>query len=71
MIYGDADNDGEVTINDAVTLMCHVAAPNINKLSAKGADNADVYQRGDGLNAPDVTAIQMFLASIVNSLPIE
>lgn len=71
VIYGDADNDGEVTINDVVTLMCHIAAPNTNKISAKGADNADVYQRGDGLSVPDVTAIQMLLASIVSSLPIE
>lgn len=69
VVYGDADVDGEVTINDVVAILCYTANPNKNPFKDGGADNADVYQRGDGVNALDATAVQKFLASIIVDLP--
>ncbi|MDE6774731.1 MAG: carbohydrate-binding domain-containing protein, partial [Ruminococcus sp.] len=39
------------------------------KLSDQGADNADVYLRGDGISAMDALAIQKYDAGAIKSLP--
>lgn len=69
IVYGDADLDGEVTINDVVKLLCHTANPNTNPLDDDSIYNADVYQRGDGINVLDAFSVQKFLASMINELP--
>lgn len=68
-VIGDADLSGEVDINDVVSVLIHTANPNQSKLSEQGRLNADVYQRGDGLNALDATSIQKYLASLIETLP--
>lgn len=68
-VYGDADLDGEVTINDAVKIMSHVSNSNSYPLNAQALDNADVYSRGDGISNMDALAIQKSLAEIIKSLP--
>ncbi|MCM1507747.1 MAG: hypothetical protein NC177_11530 [Ruminococcus flavefaciens] len=49
VIYGDANEDGKVTLADAVLVMQALSNPNAYKLTAQGMDNADVYKRGDGV----------------------
>jgi hypothetical protein len=68
-VYGDADLNGEVTINDAVNVMSAVANPEKYSLTAQGADNADVNSRGDGISNMDALAIQKYCAQVLQSLP--
>lgn len=68
-LWGDADDSGEVDINDVVKLLCAAAAPSKNQLSPKGAFYGDVYQHGDGINALDATSVSKFLASVIKELP--
>lgn len=67
--YGDADLDGNVSINDAVKIMSHVSNSSSYPLTAQALDNADVYSRGDGISNMDALAIQKYLAEIIKSLP--
>lgn len=68
-LYGDADCSGEVEIADAVMVMCYVTDKENTSIEPQGIDNADVYQRGDGLNVQDALSIQKYLAQIITSLP--
>ena len=69
--YGDANNDGAVDVSDATLIMQSLANGDEYKLDEKGADNADVENRGDGVTAMDALAIQQYLNGSVASLPIE
>lgn len=69
VVYGDADCDGDVSINDVTAILIHTANPNASKLSADGLNNADVYNRGDGVNSLDATSVQKRLASLITQLP--
>ena len=68
-LYGDADCDGEVKMNDVVLVMQSLAnkdkyglnGSDKDHIKADGADNADVYLRGDGLSTMDALSIQKFL----------
>ena len=70
-LYGDANNDGAVDVSDATLIMQSLANGDEYKLDEKGADNADVENRGDGVTAMDALAIQQYLNGSVASLPIE
>lgn len=69
IIYGDADESGEVNINDAVRVMSFVTNSTQYPLSAKGYDNADVNTRGDGISNMDALSIQKYLANMITELP--
>lgn len=69
IVYGDADLDGEVTINDVVKIMLYVTNSGKYPLTAEEADNADVYQRGDGISNMDALSVSKRLAQMINSLP--
>ncbi len=69
IVYGDADCNGEVELNDCVMIMCNIADPESNPLEGQGKDNADVYQRGDGIGIMDALAIQKYLAQLLSELP--
>ncbi|MDE5583964.1 MAG: hypothetical protein K2J08_09690 [Ruminococcus sp.] len=56
-LYGDADEDGEVGINDAVLIMQSNANPDKYALTEQGKKNADVVD-GDGVTNSDALAIQ-------------
>ncbi len=58
ILWGDADEDGEVGINDAVLIMQSIANPDKYKLSAQGKINADVANHGDGITIKDALVIQ-------------
>ncbi len=66
--YGDADCDGEVAIADVVKIMTHLTTPG-GTLSQQGMNNADVYQRGDGIGNMDALAVQKKIAQLLNELP--
>lgn len=68
-VYGDANCNGEVKMNDAVLLMQAIANEDVygingtdtNHLTEKGADLADVYERGSGITTMDALSIQKYL----------
>lgn len=68
-IMGDADLDGNVTINDAVLIMSYVSNSGAIPLSSQALDNADVYYRGDGVSNMDALSVQKYLAQIISELP--
>ena len=68
-LYGDANLDGEVTLSDAVLIMQALSNPDLYSLSGQGADNADVYNRGDGISTMDALSIQKLGISLLDSLP--
>lgn len=70
ILYGDANNDGSVSIADAVAVASYIGDTDNNKLSAKGLVNADVHGKGNGVDANDALAIQQFIAQIIKQLPL-
>ena len=72
-MYGDANEDGEVTLADAVLIMQSLANPDIYTLTEKGRLNADVVGNGDGISSNDALAIQMTGISLLKleDLPLE
>ena len=76
VVYGDADCDGLIKMNDAVLIMQALSnndkygesgsAP--NHLSPQGAANADCFDPGTKLTPYDALAIQKFLLK-KNDLP--
>lgn len=69
IVYGDADGDGDVTVNDAITVMCYASDSASNTLTDEQLKAADVYQPGDGVTASDAVSIQKYLARMILSLP--
>ena len=48
-MLGDVNNDNKVSVADAVAILQFVANKDKFNLSAQAIDNADVYNRGDGV----------------------
>lgn len=68
LLYGDADLNGTVEIADVVAIMVHLTTPG-GTLSAEAMNNADVYQRGDGVGNMDALAVQKSIAQLITELP--
>lgn len=76
-LYGDADCDGQLLLNDAVLIMQAIGNPDAygvngtepTHITKKGSDNADVSSRGDGLTNLDALAVQKKLIGLVDELP--
>ncbi|MDE5584606.1 MAG: carbohydrate-binding domain-containing protein [Ruminococcus sp.] len=56
--FGDADESGDININDTVLIMQSIANPDKYVLSEQGKLNADVVDNGDGVTNSDALAIQ-------------
>ena len=63
---GDANEDGEINISDAVLIMQSISNPSEYKLSEQGKKNADVVD-GDGITNTDALAIQMTEAKLIDA----
>lgn len=61
---GDANEDGEVNMADAVLIMQSLSNPDEYKLTTKGQFNADVYNTGDGVTAMDALQIQLWAINL-------
>ncbi|MDE6036027.1 MAG: carbohydrate-binding domain-containing protein [Ruminococcus sp.] len=68
-VYGDANLDGNVSLADAVLIMQSLANPDGFDIKEQGMDNADVYNRGDGISAMDALSIQKICVGLLDSLP--
>ena len=69
VVYGDANCDGVVSIADASAIFQNLANPDKYPLSEKGMNNADVYNRGDGITVVDGISIQRLDAKLISTLP--
>lgn len=67
--YGDANEDGFVNMGDVTTIIQHIGNKSMYGLKGQGLDNADVYNRGDGVTGMDAIAIQKFIAGELTELP--
>ena len=65
-VWGDANEDGEVTLADAVLIMQSLSNPNDYSLSETGKLNADVSNHGDGVTASDALVIQQVNIGLVD-----
>nr|MBP7187950.1 hypothetical protein [Ruminococcus sp.] len=76
ILYGDANCDGEISMDDAVLIMQSIANPSKYGLSGsdsshmtkQGSLNGDVYNNGDGITPKDALEIQRYLLELINSL---
>jgi len=68
-VWGDANDDGDVLVNDVVLVMSYAMSPETSALTPQGLANADVYQNGDGVAVTDAASIQKFLTKLVSELP--
>ncbi len=76
IIWGDANCNGEVRLNDAVLVMQSLGNPDVyglngsddSHITEKGQKNADVYENGTGLTNQDALQIQKYLIHLVASL---
>ena len=57
-LWGDSNEDGKVSIADAVLIMQSLSNPNEYKLTEQGELNADVVDNGSGITPQDALAIQ-------------
>ncbi|MBQ8121977.1 MAG: glycoside hydrolase family 11 protein, partial [Ruminococcus sp.] len=67
-IWGDANCNGEVTLNDAVAILQYVALPAKYPLSELGMIQADVDGKS-GISGMDALSIQKYDAKLIKKLP--
>ena len=63
-LAGDANEDGTVSLADAVFIMQSLSNPDDFQLTPQGMANADVYGDGDGRTAMDAHKIQEMLIEL-------
>ncbi len=66
VVYGDANEDGDVNVSDAVLIMQTLSNPDDYKLTEQGKKNADVVGN-DGVTAKDALAIQMIGINLIKA----
>lgn len=67
--YGDANEDGVVTIADATAILQAIGNPDKYSLTKQGAINADCCNVGDGITGLDALSVQLFEAKVITKLP--
>lgn len=67
--YGDANEDGVITIADATAILQAIGNPDKYSLTKQGAINADCCNVGDGITGLDALSVQLFEAKVITKLP--
>jgi len=70
VIYGDANDDGEVSIEDVVAVRLYCLKPDVYKLSEQGLKNALVISGQTTVQGNCAVAIQDYVVEKINTLPI-
>ena len=72
-VWGDANEDGKVSISDAVAILQSIANSEKYGLSEQGAKNADIYNNGDGVTGADAATVQLVDAKVIkeSDLPVK
>ena len=66
-LYGDANNDGVLSIADATAVFQALGNSDKYALSDEGAANADIIDNGGGLSVADALAVQAVDAKLIDS----
>lgn len=77
IIYGDANCDSEIRLNDAILVLQSIGNPEVygingsdkTHITKQGVINGDVVNVGDGLTSSDALAIQKKVLYIIDTLP--
>ena len=69
-MYGDANEDGKVTVSDAVAVLQYIADNYKYPLTYYGYENADCDGE-EGITGGDVIAIQKYDAGVIDKFPAE
>lgn len=67
IIWGDSNNDGEISIADAVLIMQTMVNADEYKIEGDGKIAADVSNHGDGITTSDALVIQQVIANIISA----
>ena len=75
--YGDANNDGSLSLSDAILIMQVIGNPDsygiggseASAVTEQGLKNADCCNPGDGLTNLDSLAVQKYLLKVITELP--
>ncbi|MBP3760866.1 MAG: dockerin type I repeat-containing protein, partial [Ruminococcus sp.] len=70
ILAGDANNDGKVSISDAVAILQYLANSNKYPLEGQAKINADCDGIA-GVTGQDAATIQQYDAGIIDSLPVK
>ncbi len=65
---GDANCDNKVDIADVIIIKCYLINNKQYSISQQGLINADVNEKGNGVNIQDSLAILKFTLSLTDSL---
>lgn len=73
IIWGDANEDGELSLADAVLIMQSLSNPDVYSLTETGKINADVAYHGDGITTADALVIQKIGINLIDAkdLPLD
>jgi hypothetical protein len=66
IIWGDADGNGKLEINDTVILMSYVSNSAKYPISKETASRCDIYNRGDGIDNMDALYLQKICANVLS-----
>ena len=66
LLWGDANEDEDVTVADATTILQYIGNKDKYQLGEKGKKQADVVDNGEGITGTDALAIQMMDAKLIN-----
>ncbi len=70
-VYGDADKDGQVKMNDVIMVLCYSANPTKFPLNEDVKQYCDVYQTGDGVDISDALEMQKYVAQVITEFSVE
>ncbi len=68
-LWGDANEDKNVDMSDAVMIMQSLANPSKYKMTKQGSANGDVNAAGNGITNADALAVQKYLVGSIDKLP--
>ena len=68
IVWGDANEDDEINLADAVLIMQNMANPSKYNITEQGKLNGDVDETGDGITPNDAFKIQQYVLGIITSL---
>jgi len=68
ILPGDANCDNKVDIADVIIIKCYLINNKQYSISQQGLINADVNERGNGINIQDSLATLKYILKLIDSL---
>ncbi|MDE6834361.1 MAG: hypothetical protein K2J39_09000, partial [Ruminococcus sp.] len=70
-LLGDANEDGSVTVADAVLIMQYIVNADAFLITEQGLKNADVAEIGNGVTSVDALGIQCLILNLIDGFPFD